>query len=232
MPCGRPTEHQTPLDEQRIAYELHRSPRRRKSITVTVEDNSVRVLAPLRTPQRTIDEFVRRRTNWIAQRLDAEQPRGLRTELCDGGRLPLLGVVYPVVAEPASFHFDGLQFLADLSRPDCAARAERWLRNFARVHFTSRVDHWSPVVGASPERIQIRDQKTRWGSASALGTLSFNWRLIFAQPEMVDYVVVHELCHLLEPNHSAAYWRLVNESMPDAQLWRRRLRDVGTALAW
>ncbi len=232
MPCGNGSVRQALLDGHRFAYELHRSPRRRKSITLTVDGDSLRVLAPLRTPQRVIDEFVQQRADWIEHLLGAERPIGLRTELREGGSLPLLGVRYPVAAGQSPFHFDGLQFQVDVSRSDCGARAETWLRSYARNHFTSRVEHWSPIVGAIPQKIQIRNQKTRWGSASARGTLSFNWRLIFAQPEIVDYVVVHELCHLIQPDHSTVYWQLVNDNMPDALHWRRRLKEIGESLAW
>ena len=75
-------------------------------------------------------------------------------------------------------------------------------------------------------------KKTRWGSASSNGTLSLNWRLMFAQPEIVDYVVVHELCHFIQPDHSTAYWSLVNKIMPDAQHWRSQLKEIGDSLTW
>jgi predicted metal-dependent hydrolase len=77
----------------------------------------------------------------------------------------------------------------------------------------------APALGVTYAQVQIRDQRTRWGSCSSRGTLSFNWRLALAPLEVLDYVVVHELCHLREPNHSSRFWRLVASRRPD---WRRQ----------
>ena len=189
-------------------------------------------MSPVRTPQALIDEFVQQRSDWIVSRL-AEAPQlGLQAELRDGGSLPLLGVWYPVTASLVRFDFDGKRFLVDVDRADRAALAEGWLREFAREHFTARIEQWSPIVGARPRRIQVRNQKTRWGSASSNGTLSLNWRLMFAESEIVDYVVVHELCHLIQPDHSEAYWRLVESILPDYRDRRQALKDAADNLTW
>jgi predicted metal-dependent hydrolase len=81
------------------------------------------------------------------------------------------------------------------------------------------IDEEAPELGVEPRLIQIRDQRSRWGSCSTRGTLSFNWRLVLAPFDVLDYVVVHELCHLREPNHSRRFWKLVESRRPD---WRRQ----------
>jgi predicted metal-dependent hydrolase len=86
------------------------------------------------------------------------------------------------------------------------------------------------VLGVSYSRIAIRDQRTRWGSCSSRGTLSFNWRLALAPFEVLDYVVVHELCHLCHPNHSPDFWRLVSARRPDWRVQRAWLREHGSEL--
>ncbi len=232
MPCGRPSKRVATIDGRQITYELHRSPRRRKNVMLSVEGELLRVLSPVRASQRLIDEFIQRRADWITERLAAEHPAGLHTELREGGSLPLLGSRYPVVASLVPFHFDGERFQVNVGNPERAAFAERWLREYARGHFAVRVEYWSPIVGAQPARIQIRNRKTRWGSASSNGTLSFNWRLIFADPDIVDYVVVHELCHFIQPNHSRAYWQLVESIMPDYRIRRQALKDASDNLIW
>jgi predicted metal-dependent hydrolase len=98
-------------------------------------------------------------------------------------------------------------------------------RAAARELVTMVLEEEAPALGVGYGRVQIRDQRTRWGSCSARGTLSFNWRLALAPFEVLDYVVVHELCHLREPNHSARFWRLVASRRPG---WRRQ-RDWLTA---
>ena len=85
-------------------------------------------------------------------------------------------------------------------------------------------------LGASFQRIAIRDQRTRWGSCSSRGTLSFNWRLVLAPLEVAEYVVVHELCHLREPNHSPRFWQLVADARPGYRYQRRWLGDHGWEL--
>lgn len=100
----------------------------------------------------------------------------------------------------------------------------------AKEYFPKRVEHFHQFTGGSYNRITIRDQKTRWGSCSARGTLSFNWRLMLAPPTILDYVVVHELCHLTHMDHSAAFWQKVESVYPDYRAARKWLKDHGQEL--
>jgi hypothetical protein len=92
------------------------------------------------------------------------------------------------------------------------------------------VDEEAPRIGVKPTRIQIRDQRSRWGSCSTRGTLSFNWRLVLAPFDVLDYVVVHELCHLREANHSLRFWGLVEERRPAWRAQRSWLHEHGPEL--
>jgi hypothetical protein len=92
------------------------------------------------------------------------------------------------------------------------------------------VEDEAPYIGVTPKRIQIRDQRSRWGSCSTRGTLSFNWRLVLAPFGVLDYVVVHELCHLREPNHSRRFWRLVEQRRPEWRAQRDWLHEHGPEL--
>lgn len=103
-------------------------------------------------------------------------------------------------------------------------------RNAARAQFAKRVAFYHPFTGGQYNTITVRDQKTRWGSCSSRGTLSFNYRLIFAPPAVLDYVVVHELCHLTHMNHSKDFWGLVASVMPDYAVHRKWLREHGQEL--
>ena len=94
----------------------------------------------------------------------------------------------------------------------------------------SRVFKEAAALGVSFAQVQIRDQRTRWGSCSSRGTLSFNWRLVLAPFDVLDYVVVHEVCHLLQPNHSPRFWRLVGERRPEWRVQRDWLRSYGAEL--
>ena len=107
---------------------------------------------------------------------------------------------------------------------------ENRYKEAAREYIPKRVSYYQPIVGGSYTRITIRSQKTRWGSCSAKGTLSFNWRLMLAPPAILDYVVVHELCHLTHMNHSPAFWQTVEKAFPDYKNARKWLRDHGNEL--
>lgn len=107
---------------------------------------------------------------------------------------------------------------------------EKRYRSAARTQFEQRCTYYRPLTGGSYTSVTIRDQKTRWGSCSSRGTLSFNYRLIFAPPAVLDYVVVHELCHLTHMNHSRDFWNLVGSVMPDYKTHRRWLKEHGREL--
>jgi predicted metal-dependent hydrolase len=96
----------------------------------------------------------------------------------------------------------------------------------ARALVHERIAFWSPRIGVSPKRIAIRDQRSRWGSCSTKGNLNFNYRIVHIPHELVDYIVVHELCHLLEFNHSERFWAHVETHVPEYELHKTALRIV------
>ena len=119
--------------------------------------------------------------------------------------------------------------VSDLTDNQRAALEKRYIQA-AKDYFPKRAAYYLPFTGGSFQRITIRDQKTRWGSCSARGTLSFNWRLMLAPPAVLDYVVVHELCHLTHMNHSPAFWALVESVCPDYRIHRKWLKEHGQEL--
>ena len=98
-------------------------------------------------------------------------------------------------------------------------------RDLARQRITRRVEYFAPLVGVTYNRIFIKEQKTRWGSCSSLGNLNFNWKLILLNEELLDYVVVHELAHRKQMNHSPTFWAEVERVLPDYRERRRRLKE-------
>lgn len=106
-----------------------------------------------------------------------------------------------------------------------------WFRTQAQELFTERTHYWSKVLKLSPTHLDIRSQKTRWGSCSTkTGALHFNWKVLMAPSEIIDYLIVHELCHLQVPNHSSDFWQLVQTFLPDYKLRRRWLTENGVSL--
>ncbi len=118
---------------------------------------------------------------------------------------------------------------SDLSDIQRAALERRYIEA-AHSYIPKRVAYYSAMTGGTYNRITIRSQKTRWGSCSSKGTLSFNWRLMLAPPAILDYVVVHELCHLTHMNHSADFWRAVEAVFPDYRNARKWLKEHGNEL--
>lgn len=118
---------------------------------------------------------------------------------------------------------------SDLSAVQRSALENRY-KEAARSYIPKRVAYYHAITGGTYSRISIRDQKTRWGSCSNKGTLSFNWRLMLAPPTILDYVIVHELCHLTHMNHSPAFWQAVESVYPDYKNARKWLKDHGSEL--
>jgi predicted metal-dependent hydrolase len=108
--------------------------------------------------------------------------------------------------------------------------SETEARRAVRELIAMLIDDEAPELGVEPKRIQIRDQRSRWGSCSTTGTLSFNWRLVLAPFEVLDYVVVHELCHMREANHSGRFWKLVEARRPDWRAHKDWLDEHGPEL--
>ena len=106
---------------------------------------------------------------------------------------------------------------------------KKYYRNLAREVLGARTGYYARKMGVTYGRISIREQKTRWGSCSSVGNLNYNWKLVLMPPEILDYVVVHELCHILHHDHSAAFWREVERFFPDWRECRRQLAEVAGA---
>lgn len=234
-----------------IEYDVRRSARRRKTVQISVDAGGVQVAAPAGVADRELRDLVVKRAAWILRNV-AEQPGAAEPlRFVSGETLPYLGQDVPIVAEgvqdgPAGADrlrvrvtFDGgaLRIAAPAHLPEDDRRrlagdaVAAWFRRRAQADLPARVDRWRLLLGerAIP-RILIRNQRRRWGSCAADGTLRFNWRVMMLEPPLIDYVVVHELTHLRVRDHSPAFWSLVARSLPDVQERRRTLREVGRTL--
>lgn len=218
----------------RVAVTRHR---RSRTIRISVDERGdVRMSAPRHTPRAELAAALAERAGWIASHLDRAAHWHHRTvvDLAAGGPVRLLDGELGVEVVPgprrAARVGDGLLELTVPAAADPFEVLHWWYRREARDHITARVRAWGQVVGAAPSGVSIRDQRTRWGSCSSSGRLSFSWRLVLAPTWVVDAIVVHELCHLHELNHSDRFWALVHDAYPrhdEAQQW---LRDHGASL--
>lgn len=221
-----------------LRYQIALSARRRTLCLQVLPDAGVRVLAPTWAPLEEIRAFISERQQWLhvkrTEMLARQRPP--RPALVDGARLPWLGseIILRHCATSGRGvrldHRDGELHIMAGAGHALDPLVESWYRRAALLHFEARIRYFVPDVGRAPRRVRISAARTRWGSCSARGTVSLNWRLMQLAPDLVDYVVVHELCHLLHANHSARFWRAVGKILPDYAQRRRELQHAGRAL--
>ncbi|HKG35042.1 MAG TPA: SprT family zinc-dependent metalloprotease [Solirubrobacterales bacterium] len=204
---------------------VRESPRsRRLRITVGPRE-PLRVTVPRRTTRAEIDRMLRLNRDWIAGKVAWSEELSARPGALGldrpgfawiGGRpLPIL----LAGGMRASARLRGAAIVVGGPREHAEGALERWYRREARLCLQAAVGREAARLGLRPRGISVRDPRTRWGSCSSRGSLSFSWRLLVAPPGVLDYVVVHELCHLRELNHSAAFWGLLDRARPG---WREQ----------
>jgi hypothetical protein len=208
-----------------LSYGVRRSNRARR-VRVTVDRaGTVEVVLPQRMPLRAAEEAVHELRPWIDRRL-ADVGRQRAAVLARGDTLPYLGQTLDVRAEPGRSRVTRRGDTLLVPEGSLAREAiERWYRRMARDEFRTRLDRSCAIGGFSYTRLTIRDQRTRWGSCSRGGAMSFNWRLMLAPEAVLDYVVWHEVCHLEFMDHSPRFWSLVARYCPDHRehaAWLRR----------
>lgn len=210
---------------------------KRKTLALIVKpDGSLLVRAPMRTSKALIQEFVEKNRGWI----ERQQAKALATppaaprEYMSGEIFPYLGTSYPLEfvegqGEPFLLD-DGVFKLPASYQGDAALAFARWYRKQARQVLSARVEFFAHAYDFHYKGIRITSARTRWGSCSSTGSLSFSWRLIQAPLVVVDYVVVHELVHTAIHNHSKKFWQRVGTILPEYQQHRRWLREHGRQL--
>src|SRR3954462_9145121 len=212
-----------------IPYTIRHSPRARR-VRVSVEsDGSVEVVLPKRAPERAARDAVRELAGWIERRRRALARAAAEVDRPEG-TVPFLGAPLGLVAEPGRtrVHRRGDVLLVPAGDPRAAL--ERWYRRAAKAEFGARLDAACARAGSGYAGLTIRGQRTRWASCSSTRAMSFNWRLLLAPPEILDYVVEHEVCHLEVMDHSPRFWKLLASRSPG---WREHsawLRRYGSTL--
>ena len=198
------------------------------------------MVLPRRFPLRNVEPFIQEKRPWIERTLrrmresEAEFPPA---RLCDGGEVPYLGerlsVRVRVERSRSRAHVArrGSELTVKLGPENALPDAlEAWYRRRARLEVAPRLDAAVARAGRSYERLQIRGQRTRWASCSTSGAMSFNWRLLLAPPEILDYVVEHEVCHLEVMDHSPRFWALLEARVPGWRAHAGWLRRYGSTL--
>lgn len=214
-----------------LPYRIRRSERARR-VRVRVDvSGDVEVVLPRRTPASAAPAAVAELRPWIERRL--RECSAVRATLAArGSTVPYLGTMLALAPEPqrTRVHRRGDTLLVPGEADRAAAAIERWYRRAAAAEIAPRLDAAARTLGTSYAKLSIRGQRTRWGSCSAQGAMSFNWRLLLAPAEVLDYVVEHEVAHLEVMDHSPRFWALLADRCADYRAHERWLRRNGATL--
>lgn len=204
---------------------------KRKTIALIVErDGSVTVRAPLTMSAIDIEEFVGKHSNWVKEKqleFQSITPVQLR-EYKAGEHFLYLGRSYRLEFSQNAKHkltLDEAFQLSITQKENAEMLFHDWYRKQAARHIPERVTHFAEQFDLKVEKVRITSARTRWGSCSPKGTLSFSWRLMMAPPDVIDYVVIHELAHTVHHNHSKRFWKLVERWLPDYKERRKQLHQ-------
>jgi predicted metal-dependent hydrolase len=212
-----------------IEITLRRSARtRRFSLRISRVDGRVTLTLPPRAREAEAMAFARGQEDWIRQALSAMPPGavvGMGTQVPVEGRLLTL---VPGAGRIVRVAGDALEVPGDAGR--AGVRAGAFLKALARTRLAAASDTYAARIGRPFSRLTLRDPRSRWGSCTADGALMYSWRLAMAPPDVLDYVAAHEVAHLVEMNHSAAFWAVVARLRPDWKMQRDWLRAQGGAL--
>ena len=222
------------LSGKHITYTLKRSGKRR-SIGLRIDDRGLTVSMPLRASEKWLHSVLQDKADWVVEKLDGWQTRKSAAILWrDGetidylGELLVLRVVQSLFASPLERRGKELWvFVVDASETGhIEETVSRWYQKEALVLFEQRAAHYAQLLNVVPRAIKLTSAKAQWGSCTVSGTVRLNVQLIKLPLRLIDYVVVHELAHLRELNHSEAFWRIVESGCPDYPGLRSELKDI------
>lgn len=224
----------TTLNGREITYTLKRC--QRKSIGLQIDHHGLRISAPLQTALPHIDTVLREKAGWIMKKLDQWQAKkSLALTWAHDTAYPLLGEPWRIALKPSGEIEMARQFTCEATQQPLAQLSPRQIERFvmawygqqAVTCFKERIAIYAPALHVPPPPFRLSRAKTRWGSCNSRGLVTLNWRLIQLPLHLIDYVIVHELAHLIEMNHSKAFWGLVRAIYPDYQAARNMLKNYG-----
>lgn len=209
-----------------IDYRLRVSPRARRVSLRVRPWLGLEVVVPKRFPRRRIEGILQQHEAWIRRQLARHAPTLQAPPLPGEIHLEALGKHWEIIVDENQRVLkerpEG-RLCIPAAREKAIASLRNWVRRQAQLNLPERLQQLAQEHGFAYERVSIRSQKSRWGSCSSRGTISLNDQLLFLQPAAVDYLMVHELCHTREMNHSNRFWSLVESCCPDWRRWDAEL---------
>lgn len=213
--------------------------KRRKTITISIFNGSVKLTIPSQFSDFSIKELIKKRKSWIIKKLKEEEKTFIPSpkEYVNGEIFTYLGRNYRLKILTARIcNVKLIGGFIVVSIPDILEinKIKELLVEWYELHATNRLNKitrkYAKIIDVQPNSIRVRNYKSRWGSCSSKGEISYNWRIIIAPPNVVNYIVVHELCHLIEHNHSKDYWLHVSKYLHDYKKHHKWLRLNGSSL--
>lgn len=233
----------TQVGDKELKYILTRS--NRKTIGIMIDKNGlVKVASPLRVSQDYINQLIQQKSSWIQKKLTELENRSTNTNCPrtfeDGEKFLYLGKVFELKIHRSSINkkanvkiqdkFIVIEVPVYFNSEKIKEILKKWyIKQFKQI-IAERINYYSQMIGVFPNNVTIREQKTRWGSCSNRGNINLNWKLIMASLEIVDYVVIHELCHMKVMNHSKEFWKIVEVYSPHYKSYREWLKNNGDRL--
>jgi predicted metal-dependent hydrolase len=229
------------LRQAQLEYTLRRS--KRKTIGFLINEHGLRVTAPRWITLRDIEQAIRGKEAWILSKLTLRRERIAQAQVeqmrwQDGAQLPYLGGMLALrihAAARAALRHDeaagelALHLPAGAGEEKMKALVKAWLQEKARQLFAARLPLYAQKLGVSYRAFALTSAKTQWGSCTSAGMIRLHWRLMHFAPEHIDYVIAHELAHLIEMNHSPRFWAVVASVFPQHAASRKVLREHGLA---
>ena len=235
------------IDGTDFPFEVIRN-KRAKNGKIYVRHNKVEIVAPPFMPLFMVRDIIKSHHGWILERQAALLERRAASPLVcpehyiSGEQLTFRGEACEIdvietdkvrikIAFEEKLTIYAPSYLEGKERHQAITKQlVKWLREEARDDVYDAIDHYSPLLSLRPKNVAIKDQKRCWGSCSGKENININWRLVLAAPEVLNYVVLHELCHLEHMNHSKEFWALVEEHMPNYKVHKQWLKEYGAFL--
>lgn len=226
------------LADKQVSYTLKRSSKRR-SIGLQINDQGLTVSMPMRASEKWLHSVLQEKAGWVVDKLENWQSRHVPVQKwADGEAILFRGesfLLRVISSRDKSLpRLDSNELIVQVVDSTNPAQIKKkvllWYKQEAMRVFEECIEHFSPLMGVAPQALKLTSARTQWGSCTAQGVVRLNWKLVTMPLPLIDYVVIHELAHLKEMNHSPAFWRVVESACPDYAATRKELHNWNPAV--